>query len=128
MDLGSDLAGGSRGAALEWLRPAATDRPGPCRRDADRAADRDLPVLRVTQHGARECLRADPVPRDLPLRRLPPAVRGVQAGHARSPAAADPGRGPRCRSVIRNALPFAARTGHGDESVAIEGDEVRSAD
>ena len=42
--------------------------------------DFDLPLLRLTQYDPREPVRPDTVPGHLPLRRLPPAVRGLQAG------------------------------------------------
>ena len=48
-------------------------------RGAGRAVGGGVPVLRLAEHDPREPVRADPVPGDLPLRRLPPAVRAIQA-------------------------------------------------
>src|SRR5437588_739899 len=42
-----------------------------------------MPVLRLAEHDARECVRTHPLPRDLPLRELPAAIRAVQ-GRLRS--------------------------------------------
>ena len=41
--------------------------------------DGDLPVLRIAQHDPGQPVRADAVPRHLPLRRLQPALRAVQS-------------------------------------------------
>ena len=67
---------------LQRLRAAGSACPTVRRwaaRRAGRPADRGVPVLRLAQHDAGEPVRPDAVPRDLPLRRLPPAVRAVQA-------------------------------------------------
>ena len=49
------------------------------RRAAGAARAGDLPVLRIAQHDPGQPVRADAVPRHLPLRRLPPALRAVQS-------------------------------------------------
>ena len=78
----------------EKLRAAGFAPPSPRSRraDAGRAPARrvPLPVLRLDGHASRESLRADPVPLDPLLRRLPAAVRAVQdpvSGCDDSPAA-----------------------------------------
>ena len=83
LDERTDHAGRARAAAAERVRAAArrTFAGRGCRpsRGAGRPADRGVPVLRLAQHDPREPIRPHPVPGDLPLRRLPPAVRAVQA-------------------------------------------------
>ena len=59
------------GRRAPWCRRCLVDQP--------RRPGR-LSPLRLDTHPARECLRSDPVPDDPLLSRLPPAVRGLQAG------------------------------------------------
>ena len=71
--------GGTREAAGQRVRATGPHRSILRRRGAAaHAAVGEVPVLRLAQHDSREPVRPDPVPRDLPLRRLPPAVRAVQ--------------------------------------------------
>ncbi len=73
--------GGPREAAGERVRAAGPHRSILRRRRAAGAAGGgDLPVLRIAQHDPGQPVRPDPVPRDLPLRRVQPALRAVQ-GH-----------------------------------------------
>ena len=67
----------SPSGSVDW-RPRRADCPLP---------SRHLPVLRLAQHDPREPVRADALPRDLPLRRLPPAVRAVQGRSEPAPPA-----------------------------------------
>ena len=83
--LGPHLAGRPREAPpAPGSRRRRRSSPAACLPMLDAAASaRRLPVLRLAPDDARERLRANAMPIDPPLRGLPPAIRGVQAGLAR---------------------------------------------
>ena len=88
--------------------PAPT--PRPCRRCPMLDRRRDPTPVACPYCGSladdpRERLRADPVPLDPPLRRLPPAVRGVQARSIKLVRGVTAAHQPR----LRNRRPFTTR-------------------
>src|SRR5207245_6793088 len=73
----------------------------------------DVPVLQLAEHDARECVRTDALPRDLPLRELPAAVRAVQSRlRSGTPPASPALRAAGCATLAR--------------TMAIDSDEIRS--